>query len=80
MKNFDEKIINCNNTPKGIKSFFEKIVRDKIYKIYNKKFNYNRHWDGAIKAQNKLKKLKPELRRIKDIVIHSSGNFRIRSR
>ena len=80
LKNFDEKIIKCNNTPKGIKSFFEKVVKDKIYKIMNKKFNYNKHWDGAIKAQNKLKRLNPDLREIKDIVIHPTGNFRIRSR
>ena len=80
LKNFDKKIINCNNTPKGIKNFFEKIVKDKIYKIFNKKLNYNRHWKGAIEAQKRIKRFNPELRRIKAIRIHPTGSFLINSR
>ena len=75
LKNFDGKIINCNNTPKSIKFFFNEIIKEKLHKIFSKKIRYS-EWNGIIEAQKRFKNLNSEdLRRTKYIKIGRLGGI-----
>ena len=73
LKEFDNSVIDINNTPYGIKSFFSNIIKEKLFDFVSKKNKLFRKKDIPSKNDVTKKLSEIDLKKVKFIRFHPVG-------